>query len=262
MKIKILASGSKGNSSIIITDNLKILVDVGISKKKLSEKLANMSIDLQDIDAIFITHEHSDHIAGLYTIMKNYNIPIYLTKGTFEFVKNIMINKNIKYDNFIIISSGFEYILKDLKIVPFLVIHDAIEPVNYVFYYKDKKIAIVTDLGAFYNTKENNYKKWLLNLDFLALESNYDENVLLVSSYPFSLKKRIMSEKGHLSNEQAAKLLKSIINPKLKNVCLIHLSDENNNELLARETIRALLLDLNFNLYPILQGMESKLIEV
>lgn len=222
-----LYSGSSGNCSFIETNKTKILVDCGVSYKKIKEGLEAIGQDIHDIDAILITHEHSDHIKGLGVLTKNIDAPIYANKKTLDEIEK-------KY--FVSVAKPFKtnetFEIKDVKIYPFAIPHDAADPVGFTIDYKNTKISLATDIGHV----ENKLYKNLNESSFVLLESNYEPDMLKSSSYPYSLKHRILGPEGHLSNEDASKVIKSLVNNGLKNIMLGHLSKENNFPELAYQT--------------------------
>lgn len=235
-----LYSGSSGNSSLIQTENTKILIDVGESAKKITDALNSINIDPTGIDAILITHEHSDHIKGISTFSKKYNIPVYANKETWDCLKQHkekLDEENIKYFSFNKFNIG------DLSIVPFSIPHDAANPCGFNVYHKDKKISIATDIGHMTNEIVEN----LTNSSFVLLEANYDLNVLKCSRYPYPLKQRISGPNGHLSNDVAGKTISYLANHGLKTVMLGHLSKENNFPELAYKTVVEHLIENNIN---------------
>jgi phosphoribosyl 1,2-cyclic phosphodiesterase len=222
-----LYSGSSGNSSFIKTTNTKILVDCGTSVKKINEALESIDESLENIDGILITHEHSDHIKGLATLCKKYDIPIYANKKTLS-----EIQKNIEVKNYKIFKTNENFEINDLQIHSFAIPHDAADPVGFTISTKTKKISIATDIGHM----ENKILKNLDGSNFVLLESNYEPDMLKSSRYPYLLKKRIMGPDGHLSNEDASLTVKALVSGGLKNVMLGHLSQENNFPELAYQT--------------------------
>lgn len=235
-----LCSGSSGNSSLIQTENTKILVDVGESAKKLSESLKTLNIEPTEIDAILITHEHSDHIKGLGTFSKKYNIPVYANIETWNAMPNQKEKVdagNIRYFNF------DKFTLGNLSILPFSIPHDAANPCGFNIYYKNKKISIATDIGHITTEVVNN----LTNSSFILLEANYDPNILKCSTYPYVLKQRISGPNGHLSNDTAGETISYLAEHGLNNVMLGHLSKENNFPELAYKTVVEHLIQNNVN---------------
>ena len=226
-----LYSGSTGNSLFLESDNTKILIDSGVSCKKIVDALDSINVDANDIDAILVTHEHSDHIQGLGTLSKKFNIPVYANKKTWDAMssqKDKINNNNIKFFN-----NNEDFEIEDLKIHPFSIPHDAINPCGFNIFCDNKKISIATDIGHMTNNIISN----LENSDFLLLESNYDPEVLKCCSYPYALKTRIAGPNGHLSNNLAGKTISYLINSGLKQVMLGHLSKESNFPELAYNTI-------------------------
>ncbi|WP_026669870.1 MBL fold metallo-hydrolase [Butyrivibrio sp. AE3006] len=234
MRLASLSSGSSGNSIYVGSDTTHILVDTGCSKKRIEEGLNKLDLSLADIDAIFVTHEHSDHINGLHTILKKYEIPVYATKGTIEGIR--ISDKKREMDNaeFHEIKADKKLSVKDLTINPMTIMHDALEPVGYRISCGKSKMAIATDLGCY-----NEYTvDCLQGLDAVLIEANHDVRMLQTGPYPYYLKKRILGERGHLSNEKSGELLCRILHDNLKGIILGHLSKENNLPELAYETVR------------------------
>ena len=236
-----LYSGSSGNSLLVETDNTKILVDAGESCKKIVEALSSKNIDANEIDAIIVTHEHSDHIKGLGTISKKYNIPVYANSQTWDAMplqKDKIEDKNIRKFN---VSESFE--IGDLKINSFNIPHDAANPCGFNIFNGKHKMSIATDIGHM----ENKILKALEESSFLLLEANYDSNILKCSSYPYPLKQRISGPNGHLPNESAGKTISYLLNYGLKEVMLGHLSKENNFPELAYKTVVDELIENNYD---------------
>lgn len=229
-------SGSSGNCSFVETDNTKLLIDCGVSSKKVEEALNSVNVNIEQIDGILISHEHSDHIKGLASICKKYNIPIYANNSTFTNIKqNISDDKKIKF------KSNEKFEIGDLKIFPFSIPHDAADPCGFNIHYNDKKITIATDIGHIDNTILHN----LDESDFLLLESNYELNMLQCSRYPYMLKRRILGPNGHLSNEDAGVAITQLVKSGLKNIMLGHLSEQNNFPELAYQTVMTSMLSNN-----------------
>ena len=225
-----LYSGSSGNCSIVQTNKTKILIDAGESAKKITEALKSIDIDPNTINAIVITHEHSDHIKGLGTFSKQYSIPVYANKETWD----AMPEQKQKINNENINIFGFnKFTIGDIDINPFSIPHDAANPCGFSFYHKNKKMSIATDIGHINNEIINN----LSNSSFLLLEANFEPEILKCSSYPYRLKERIKGPNGHLSNNDAGKVISYLANNGLTNVMLGHLSKENNFPELAYKTV-------------------------
>ena len=226
-----LYSGSSGNSLFVESENTKLLVDAGVSSKKIEEALANLEIDPTSIDGILITHEHSDHVQGLGTFAKKFNLPVFVNEKTLDAMpkqKENISEKNIKLFN---INEKFE--IGDLKVKPFSIPHDAANPCGFNIFKDDKKISIATDIGHM----TNGILKNLEDSIFIMLESNYDPEVLKYSKYPYQLKTRIAGPDGHLSNELAGKTISYLLNSGLKQAVLGHLSKQSNFPELAYKTV-------------------------
>lgn len=251
LKIYPLFSSSSGNMYLIESSTTNILVDVGVSYKRCKDALCTIGKSIEDISAIFITHEHKDHIQGLPLIIKNDNIPVYSSKPTCKYIENILEAKNILNSNINYIKSGQVVNILDIKITPFDISHDAIEPFGYKIQHEDSTLTIATDLGVM----TNNVMEHLHDSDFAVVESNYDKATLYAGNYPFLLKKRIDSTDGHLSNIDSATAIIELAKAGKRNFLLAHLSENNNMPMLAHETLTSCLhlagfnpLDFNINL--------------
>ena len=235
MKLCSITSGSSGNCIFVGSEQTSLLVDVGLSGKRIEFGLNEIDRTTSEIDGILVTHEHSDHIKGLGVIARRYNIPIYATKETISAMQQMNHLGKLPEGIFNEIKADEDYELGDLKVKPFSISHDAAMPVGYRLECGDKAIAVATDMGQYTDYIVDK----LSGLNALLLESNHDVNMLQVGSYPYYLKRRILSERGHLSNENAGKLLCEILHDDLEVVLLGHLSQENNYEALAFETVCA-----------------------
>ncbi|MBQ9279877.1 MAG: MBL fold metallo-hydrolase [Clostridia bacterium] len=224
-----LYSGSSGNSTYIETDNSKILIDAGVSCQKISKALSQIGVELDEINAILVTHEHIDHTKGLTTITKKFNTPVYATSKTWTQMSDLKINPNsVNY-----FSAGETFQIGDIAIHPFSIPHDAVDPCAFSIMNESKKITVATDIGHV----EDHLIEEMVGSDILLIESNYDRDTLLCGSYPYFLKKRIASDFGHLSNEAAAKLVKKLYENGVTKFVLGHLSKENNFPELAYQTV-------------------------
>jgi phosphoribosyl 1,2-cyclic phosphodiesterase len=228
-----VASGSSGNCVYIGSDHTHILVDAGISKKRIEEGLHSCDIDLKDIQGIMITHEHSDHICGLGVVSRKYHIPIMGTAATLQAIKENPKLGAIDTDLFVAIEKDTPVQIGDLSVLPFQISHDAADPVGYRISHGQQSVAVATDMGKYDDYIISN----LSGLDGIVLEANHDVNMLLAGAYPYYLKQRILSDRGHLSNENSGKLLDAILHDNLKYIALGHLSKENNYEELALQTV-------------------------
>ena len=230
-----IASGSSGNCIYVGSDHTAVLIDTGISGKKIAEGLKMIDRKPEELSAILITHEHSDHIKGLGVMARKYGIPIYATPGTREAIGRCGSLGTIDQELFHEIHADEGMTIQDLDIMPFRISHDAAQPVAYRIRNGDKSVAVATDMGCY-----NDYIiDYLQGLDGILLESNHDINMLQVGSYPYPLKRRILGKTGHLSNENAGRLLCEILHDNLKLIMLGHLSRENNYEALAYATVCA-----------------------
>ena len=226
-----LYSGSSGNSLLVKTENTNILIDAGVSSKKIETALNSIDIDPNSLDGILITHEHSDHVQGLGTFAKKYDLPVFVNQKTLDAMpkqKEKISEKNI---NLIKIEEKFE--IKDLKIKPFAIPHDAVNPCGFNIFKDNRKISIATDIGHMSNGIIKNLEDSL----FILLEANYDPEVLMYSKYPYQLKTRIAGPTGHLSNEMAGKTISYLLKSGLKQAMLGHLSKESNFPELAYKTV-------------------------
>lgn len=256
-----LYSGSTGNSLFVQSNNSKILIDCGVSCKKIEEALNSIEVDASSIDAILVTHEHSDHVKGLATFSSKFDIPVYSTLETFDNMEKItskISNNNLNY-----FKPDEKFCIKDLEILPFSIPHDAANPCGFNIFNDDKKISIATDIGHM-NAKILNK---LEGSSFLLLESNYDTEVLKCCSYPFYLKSRISGPTGHLSNDIAGKTITYLLKNGLKTAMLGHLSKESNlPELAYTTTVNEILssgIDENsFNISIANRDIPGKLITI
>lgn len=226
-----LASGSSGNCQYIQTSKARVLIDAGLSGKRIQELLTSIDVEPNSIDCIFITHEHKDHIKGAGILSRRFDIPIYANENTWNSMKDDL--GKLKEENIKIFNTNNSFEVADLGIVPFNISHDASEPVGYSFFNKNKKISIVTDTGC---VNEEITQK-IKDSNLLMIESNHDTQMLRVGSYPWFLKKRVSSEIGHLSNDDAGNLLIDVLKASNEKVILAHLSKENNFPKLAYQTV-------------------------
>ena len=249
-----LYSGSSGNCYYINIDGKRILLDVGKSLKKIREALEGLNENIENIDAILITHEHSDHIQGLKMLCKKHDINIYMTDKTKSEIQCLV--DTINEENIVTFKAGDKFDIGCANIKSVKISHDAIDPVMYTFKDKnDNKISIFTDVGEITDTILENIKGSKL----AVIEANYEENLLRLSRYPSYLKKRIMGKYGHLSNEEAGFLAKELVKNGTKKILLGHLSKENNTDIIAYQTIQN---ELNFLKEELGEEIDFDLIEV
>ena len=232
MRVCLLASGSKGNSIFIETEESRVLIDVGLSAREIEKRLAAVSVEAADIDAIFVTHEHSDHVRGVIPFSNRFKTPVYIHHQTREVFPD---GKRLKVDQEF--DSGASFQLKDMVITPFPITHDAVAPVGFTVETAQGKIGVATDLGIATRLVVEQLK----NSRILVLESNHDDDMLRDGPYPWVLKQRIRSRHGHLSNNASAELLTSLLWDNLEAVFLAHLSEQNNRPALAEQAARGVL---------------------
>lgn len=234
MRMCSIASGSSGNCIFAGSDNSHILIDAGISGKRIQCGIEELGIKPQELEGIFITHEHMDHIQGIGVMSRRYSIPIYATEKTVEAIKKNPTVGTIDDDLFHVICPDQPLTVGDLTVEPIHVSHDAADPVMYKIQNNDRSMAVVTDLGT--------YDQYLIDklkgIHVLLLEANHDVRMLEMGTYPYPLKQRILSDRGHLSNETSGRLLCEVLHDRFQTVMLGHLSKENNYERLAYETVR------------------------
>ena len=231
LKFCSLYSGSSGNSFFVQSNEAKILIDAGVSCKKIVESLASLNVAIEDIDGIFVTHEHTDHTQSIGTISKKYGTPIYANKKTWQAMPEQ--SKKIQKENMYYFSNNEKFKFKDLEIFPFNIPHDAANPCGFNISKENTKISITTDIGHIDTNVLNNLK----HSKFILLESNYEPEVLKYSRYPFHLKERISSPLGHLSNIDAGKTINYLADFGLENAVIAHLSNENNFPELAYKSV-------------------------
>ncbi len=228
-----LASGSKGNSLYVGTDTTRILIDAGISAKMLLERLKEIDVELESIQAILVTHEHVDHIQGLKTLCRQIGVPILTNLETAKGICNALeIQPRFK-----IFTTGESFVFGDLEIHPFGVPHDTLDPVAFAINAAGLKLGVCTDLGHVTSLIRRNLEK----CDYLVLEANHQPSLVHASSRPAVYKQRVLGRQGHLSNEACANLLLSIFHDGLKHVHLAHLSRECNDPNIALSVVRDLL---------------------
>lgn len=240
MKLAVLGSGSKGNALFIETDNINLLIDAGFSGKKIEEQLKKIKVEVCNIDGILITHEHGDHIQGAGILSRKYDIPIYITKESYE--AGILKIGKIKDENLRFIEEAFW--VGDSMVYPFDVMHDAERTIGFrIEESSGSKVAIATDLGYIDNTVREAFKE----VDVMVIECNYDYHKLMECSYPWDLKARVKSRNGHLSNNDCARFIRETYHQRLKKVYLAHMSKDSNDPKLAIDTVLDELIRHNIN---------------
>lgn len=235
MEMFSIVSGSSGNCICVGSDNYHVMIDTGLSGKRIEEGLNEYDLTTKDMDGILITHEHSDHIAGLGVVVRKCHIPIYGTHGTIEAIKASKSLGRIDKELFHEIDPKEDFSIGDLNIKAVPISHDAAEPCAYRINNGDKSVAVLTDLGVY----NDDIIEAMKGLDVILLEANHDIKMLEVGPYPYPLKMRILGEHGHLSNEASGQLLSELLHDNMKHIFLGHLSNENNYPDLAYETVKS-----------------------
>ena len=222
-----LFSGSSGNATYVGCDDASILVDAGLSGTRVIQELKRMGIDPARLDAILVTHEHSDHIKGIGILSRKFDLPVYASEGTWR----AMMGKigNVQEKNIRVFEPGQDFFIGSIDVTPFATPHDAAQPVGYTFEVSGAKLAIATDLGCV----RDGWLKQVMGADAVILESNFDPDMLQTGPYPYDLKRRIMGRHGHLSNDDAGEVAVELARHGAKQIILGHLSKENNYPELA-----------------------------
>lgn len=235
LRFSVLASGSTGNAFYIESEKERLLVDAGLSGKKMDRLFHEVRVDPSKLTGILVTHEHSDHIKGLGIVARKYNLPIYANEKTWNAMEK-SIGKLSLDQKF---HFGMEEVktFQDIDIESFGVSHDAIEPMFYTFHHDGKKVAIVTDLGYV----SERIKKTVEDADAYIFEANHDVEMLRMGRYPWNVKRRILGDSGHVSNEDSGLALTDIISNRTKRIYLAHLSLDNNMKDLARMSVDSVL---------------------
>lgn len=241
LKVCSLASGSSGNSIYIGSQEKNILIDAGLSGKEINKRLGEIDQKVEDIDAILVTHEHSDHLHGVGVLARRCNVPIYATAGTWAQGEKKV--GKIKKEQKRVINRE-EFMIGDCKINSFAISHDAQEPVGYTIETSSAKIAVATDMGEVTEQVEER----VLGADLVILESNHDLEMLKLGAYPWHLKKRVMGESGHLSNDDAGSFAVKLAQNSVQCILLAHLSQDNNVPELAFLTIKNMLVEAGIEL--------------
>lgn len=239
MKLHVLASGSTGNATCIQFGDTNILVDAGISARRVKNGLDAVGVAVEDISAVFITHEHTDHISGLPMLAQKYHLPIYTRPATLAAMpcRDLLPTECCRE-----LPDSLD--IGSLKIEPFSISHDAADPVGFNFYYGQSKCSFATDIG--YVT--DSVRTRLENSDVLVFESNHDVDMLQTGSYPWYLKKRILGTRGHLSNNDCGWTLSRLLKKQHTDVFLAHISKENNRPDVAEATVGGILSEAGYTL--------------
>ena len=234
MRLVSIASGSSGNVTYIGSEETHLLVDAGITNKRIEQGLNSLELSGRDLTGLLLTHEHADHVKGLNVLVRRSEVPVYATEGTLRALEKAGQLAGIPRELLHEIRAEEAFRIGDIEILPFSIDHDAAEPVAYRLECGEKKAAVATDLGHYTELIAEHLK----GLDALLLESNHDVRMLEAGPYPYPLKRRILGNFGHLSNENAGRLLAEVLHDGVKEIFLGHLSKENNLPELAYETVR------------------------
>ena len=233
-----IASGSSGNCGLYMADGTAILIDLGVSLRRITTALKALSLTLEDISAVVLTHEHIDHVKGLPMFLKKAKAPVFATRGTAEAFEE----KNPEYaDRLNIFDSGERFWVRDVDVVPFPTPHDAAESTGYIFEHGGSRFGFATDLGFV----PRDAAELLRGCEMVVLESNHDEEWLLSGPYPYYLKQRILGARGHLSNAAAGAFARRLAEGGTRQFVLAHLSRENNTPERARQTLERALAGLD-----------------
>ncbi|WP_106495722.1 MBL fold metallo-hydrolase [Lentibacillus sp. Marseille-P4043] len=235
LRFSVLASGSTGNAFYIESEKERLLVDAGLSGKKIDNLFSQVQVDPKTLTGILVTHEHSDHIKGLGIIARKHNLPIYANEKTWKAMENSI--GTISLDQKFHFSMETVKTFSDLEVESFGVSHDAAEPMFYTFRHDGKKVALVTDLGYV----SERIKKTIEDADAYIFEANHDVGMLRMGRYPWNVKRRILGDSGHVSNEDSGLALSDIISNRTKRIYLAHLSQDNNMKDLARMSVGSVL---------------------
>ncbi|MCD6585258.1 MAG: MBL fold metallo-hydrolase [Desulfobacteraceae bacterium] len=254
MQICMLASGSRGNSIYVSDDDTSVLIDAGLSGVEIERRMKSRNLRIEDLNAIIVSHEHSDHIQGVGILARRYNLPVYISSATFNTAAEKL--GSIKHiNNF---SCGTEFTINALTIRPFSISHDASDPAGFTIGSNGQKIGIATDLGI----ATAMVKEHLKNCCCLILEANHDVPMLEDGPYPWPVKQRVKGRTGHLSNESSRELLMDIIHDKLSYVILAHLSETNNTPEKALQVVTEHLPDTRLNVSVAAQSTAGPIIQL
>ena len=230
MRVTILASGSSGNVVLLQTSETSVLIDIGLTAKRINGHLTTLDVEANSLAGVLLTHEHGDHTKGLRVFCANSSVPVFTNPLTADSLKRsgVVANWNL-------FASGAEFQIGDLRVLPFSVPHDAADPVGFVFRHAESSFAVLTDLG--YATKQ--VVNCVQGVSALLIETNHDETMLQNDTKrPWAVKQRILSRHGHLSNVAAADIVANVATPQLRHVLLGHISEDCNSSTLATQAVR------------------------
>ena len=233
MRLCVLGSGSKGNSTYIESGETRILIDCGFSGVETQRRLESIGVDIATLSSILVTHEHGDHVRGVAILSRKYKLPVFANEATIKAAGKDLTN----LDAFNEFETGTSFVFQNLKIHPFRISHDAVDPVGYVVEDGSFKVGYCTDTGV--ATKLMQHR--LAGCNSLVLESNHDPVLLKKGPYPQALQQRVRSKSGHLANAEAADFLIGLLHERLEHVVLAHLSETNNDPDIAYNTVTKIL---------------------
>lgn len=237
LQFSVLSSSSTGNATVIRNKDATVMIDAGLSCKRIEQVLGERGLTGKRIDAILITHEHADHIKGLGAFSRKYNVPIYANENTWAALDQHV--GKIAEENRIVMQTGEVRDFGSLRVESYGISHDAEEPVGYKFYEGEAKLSVTTDIGYI----SNKVRAEIIDSDVFILEANYDTEMLRIGRYPWNVKRRILGDLGHLSNEAAGEALCEVVTGNTRRVYLAHLSRDHNMIDLAHMTVKNVMKD-------------------
>ena len=254
LQFSLLGSGSSGNATLVAMPWGKILIDCGLSFRQIQLRAADLGLDLSDLKAVFVTHEHSDHVAGLGVLSRKLSVPLYMTAGTYEALPRQV----GRPESCRLFDAGESFALNGVRVQSFSVSHDAADPVSYCIEHEDAKLGIAGDLGH----PSELVRTRLERSHALVLEANYCPRMLQAGKYPPAVQQRIRGRFGHLSNQDACGLLSNLIHDGLQLVVLVHISEENNTAQLAESMARRALGDRPAHVHVATKDRPTPLFEI
>jgi len=257
IRFSVLASGSKGNSIYIASEKVRLLIDAGLSAREIERRLLSIGVSPRELDGVVLTHEHIDHARGAGSLSRRHRLPVYLNERTHANLP-ASVGRLEEREEFV---PGRTYYIGDISIHPFAISHDAADPVGFTLVNGSVKVGVCTDLG----TATRLVHRHLEQCSVLILEANHDVEMLNNGPYPWSVKQRIRSRMGHLSNEQSVEVVSRVFNNNLRQVVLAHLSETNNRAEVARDTFNRLLdrdMRAQLRINVALQHMPMQLVEL
>lgn len=254
LSVSVLASGSRGNATYLSDGHTAILIDAGLSGVEIQRRMADKGLDPSSLDAILVSHEHSDHIHGVGVLSRRFDLPVYISDGTLQAAAKAL-GKLVGVCPF---TCGRPFSIGNLAIHPFSISHDAQDPAGFTIGGNGAKVGVATDLGIVTSV----VKTHLAACDILILEANHDPQMLIDGPYPWPLKQRIRGRSGHLSNDDAAQLLETLQHDRLAHVILAHLSEENNTADKARRAIASVLNGAGARLHVASQVTGSRVLNL